>query len=468
MAVSEQPLRFGRRMSDSDALMWDIEQDPMLRSTITAVFVLDRPPDRALAESRLERGCALIPRLAQRVAPEPTSVAPPRWEADPHFDLGYHLRWARAPGEGTLEDVLRMAEPMAMQGFDTARPLWELTVVEGMAGGQAAMVFKLHHSISDGVGSVRLGLVLFDVEPQGARQDEEAPDGGTARPLDPLSGLLDSVGHELARYRSLVAQAPGTLARSAGRLARDPLGSARELAGTLASVARMLSPVGEALSPLMRRRSLSVRLDALSVPVGDLKAAARRAGGRLNDAFVAGVARGLHRYHRHHGVEVERLRVTMPINVRTSQTAGVAGNHFAPARFVVPVAVEDPLAHMAAIRQLVAGQRQEPAIGLVEPLAYLIGRLPTALVTSVFGSLLKGVDFVVSNVPGVPFPVYFAGAKILAQYPFGPLSGAGLNVTLLSYLDQANIGVSSDSAAVADPELLVSCLADGLAEVTKG
>lgn len=95
-------LRFQQRMSDSDALMWTIEKDPMLRSTITAISLLDRAPDAERLTHLLERGTRMVPRMRQRVRGNPLSVAPPRWEVDPHFDLRYHLRWVRAAGDRDL------------------------------------------------------------------------------------------------------------------------------------------------------------------------------------------------------------------------------------------------------------------------------------------------------------------------------------------------------------------------------
>src|SRR5580704_10895456 len=151
-------------MRDADALAWSIEKDPMLRSTIIAVLILDRTPARELVADRLERGSRLVPRLRQRVDSSPWSLAPPRWEIDPYFDRDYHLRWARAAGSENVDQVLRMAEPMAMQGFDRDRPLWEMTVIEGLSGDRAAVIMKIHHSITDGVGAVKIGMVLFDLE----------------------------------------------------------------------------------------------------------------------------------------------------------------------------------------------------------------------------------------------------------------------------------------------------------------
>ena len=143
--------------------MWTIEKDPMLRSTITAVLVLDQAPDPARLRHILERGTRMVARMRQRVRGNPLSVAPPRWEVDPHFDLDYHLRWVRAAGARDLRSVLDLAQPMAMQGFDRARPLWEMLVVTDLADGGAALVMKIHHAITDGVGAVQIALVLFEL-----------------------------------------------------------------------------------------------------------------------------------------------------------------------------------------------------------------------------------------------------------------------------------------------------------------
>ncbi|HAS08922.1 MAG TPA: diadenosine tetraphosphatase, partial [Acidimicrobiaceae bacterium] len=157
-------MQYETRMSDSDALMWNIEKDPILRSTITAVAVLDRRPDREALLHRIDRGTRLIPRMRQRVIGNPYSIAPPRWEVDPYFDLRYHVRFLNAGGDGTLRDVLDTAEPMGMQGFDRARPLWEFVIVEGLEGDRAAIIQKIHHAITDGVGGMQMVMTMIDLE----------------------------------------------------------------------------------------------------------------------------------------------------------------------------------------------------------------------------------------------------------------------------------------------------------------
>jgi diacylglycerol O-acyltransferase / wax synthase len=133
----------------------------------------------------------------------------------------------------------------------------------------------------------------------------------------------------------------------------------------------------------------------------------------------------------------------------------------------VPLLIDDPVERMQRVRELVAQQRAEPAMALVDPLAGVLNRLPTSVTTALFGSMLKGVDFVTSNVPGVPIPVFLAGARMESQYAFGPMSGAASNITLLSYLDHAFIAVNSDPAAVPDPDVFHACLVDGWDEILK-
>jgi diacylglycerol O-acyltransferase / wax synthase len=460
-------MQYESRMSDSDALMWNIEKDPVLRSTITAVALLDQAPDRDTLVWKVDRGSRLIPRMRQRVVGTPYSIAPPRWEVDPNFDLRYHVRFLRCGGDGSMRDVLDIAEPMGMQGFDRARPLWELVVVEGLAEGRAAMIYKVHHAITDGVGGMQMVMSILDLEREPAATDEELPAAPAPDPMGPLARTVDAIGHVRRRNLGIARRAGGNLASVATSALSDPAGALGGIAATLGSVARTVEPTPTPLSPIMTARSLSYRFQTLTLPLPELKAAAKAASGTVNDAFVAGVAGGLHRYHERHGAPVEALRMTMPINVRDESTANLAGNQFVPARFTVPVAVEDPVTHMQAIHELVDQQRQEPALGLLEPMSIVLNRLPTTAVTALFGSMIKGMDFTTSNVPGSPLPIYIAGARVDAMFPFGPLAGVAVNITLLSHLDEAGIGINSDMAAVPDPDVLLECIEESFRAVLK-
>lgn len=450
------PVAFEDRMSDADALMWSIEKDPMLRSTITTAVVLEGPVDLDRLHRTFERASRIIPRLRQRVRSNPLSLAPPRWEVDPNFDLRYHLRSARVPGTGSMGDLLGMAAPIAMQGFDRARPLWEATVVDGLAADRSAIVLKIHHAITDGVGGVQLMLELFDLQPDAP--ERAMPPEPAVHVMNQTERFVDAFQHESRRQAGLLRRTAASGVEGLMGAAYDPSGAVISTSELLSSAARLLRPVATPLSPIMTRRSLSNHFDVLTMPLDLAKKAGNSIGGTLNDTFVGGIARGLHLYHRHHGHEPESLRMGMPINIRDINTTHTAGNAFVPARLEVPIAVDDPGELLRVIRSRCVAARDEPANQLVEPMSNLLNRLPTSVVTQIFGTMMKGLDFQASNVPGSPFPLYLLGSPVEAVFPFGPLAGAAVNVTLLSYQNELNVGVNVDPAAIPDTDVFMECL----------
>jgi WS/DGAT/MGAT family acyltransferase len=457
------------RMSEADALMWHIERDPLLRSTVTSVWVLDCPPDADRFDDTIERAVEAIPRLRQRVVPDRMGLAPPRWEADPHFDRAYHIRRLKLAGEGSLRDLFDLAAPIAAQAFDKDRPLWEFYLVDGMGGGRSGVLMKLHHSVSDGMGLVRMTehMVERGREPRPDRIAPAAP-RFEQEPRTEWQHVQDAVRHRAKHNASQAGRVARALGQGVGDLVRDPTSTLRSARATVESLARMLKPVSEPMSPLLTERSLTVRFDGLTVPVDELKRAARSVDGTINDAFVAIVCGALRLYHEQLGRPVAKLRMNMPINLRSGEDARRAGNQFAPARFEVPIEVADPRKRMKAIQRLVRSQRDEPALGLAGDVNAAIGRLGITASTAVVGSMMKALDFVTSNVPGPRHPVYASGAKIEHMFPFGPLAGAAINVTLFSYAGDCQIGVNLDPAAVSEPERLMDCMRKGVEEVISG
>ena len=454
--------RFEAHMSDSDALMWNIEKDPLLRSTIVTVLFFDQAPDWPTLVARIERGSWLIPRMRQRVATPLLRIGPPHWSGDAHFDLMYHLRRVRVC-EPTEEAVLDLARNAAMAGFDRARPLWEYTLVEGLEGGRAALVMKVHHSMTDGVGGMKLLLMLFDFERSPA---ELAPlDQVEAIPTFGATDLvLKSLSHRRRRMVGMARRAAIDLWTGSNAVAHHPRNTVTHAVEVGSSVARFLAPATVPHSPIMRARTLARSLGTFDVPLDDLKRAGKAAGGSLNDAFVAGVVGGLARYHELHGEHVDDLRMVMPINLRET-SAALGGNHFTPARFLVPMTIKDPAERIVELGRITRLVRDEPAVALTDALAGVLNQLPTTVTTAVFGAMLKGADFVTSNVPGAPFPIFAGGAELERMYAFSPLSGSAINVTLLSHCGTCCIGVNLDAVAIPDRDFLMDCLQQSLADV---
>ena len=203
-----------RRLSDVDALLWRIERDPLLRSTIVMVTLLDQAPDRERMMDRVERSTHMIPRLRERVVQSSFTASPPRWAPDPYFDLSYHFRIINAPGNGTFRDVLDLATPIGMAGFDPSRPLWETTLIEGLADGRAALVQKAHHALTDGIGGMQMVMSTMDLERDPDKEislDELPPPvfpptrSNTRRALDSLARAAKSPRDALARSSEMAA-----------------------------------------------------------------------------------------------------------------------------------------------------------------------------------------------------------------------------------------------------------------------
>ncbi|MEX2293229.1 MAG: WS/DGAT domain-containing protein [Acidimicrobiales bacterium] len=196
------------------------------------------------------------------------------------------------------------------------------------------------------------------------------------------------------------------------------------------------------------------------MPLESFHNAATAAKGTLNDAFLASVIGGVRKYHERHDVALDRLRVTLSISLRTPEDP-LGGNRITLQRFELAANELDVKARMRAVHAACRRARDEPAVQHTDAIAATLNLLPTRVI----GSMLKHVDVVASNVPGFTFRVYLAGAEVLAQYAFGPTIGAALNVTLLSYQNTCHLGISIDTNAAPDPEVLVECLREGFDEV---
>ena len=452
--------------------MWAVEKDPALRSDFTNVTVLDRPPDESRLRAKLEQAVTEIPRLAQRVVTPPLRIAPPEWRPDPQFDLDYHVRRVAAPAPGGQRQLLDVAAMAAATPFDRSRPLWEFTVVEGLEGGRAALLQKMHHTITDGVGGVKLSLNLLDFErdpepeepePLGDAQaaardaDEARRAADAADPVDrttPADVIADAV---LFTLREQIERARRGIESAARVLARP--NDARRGLGDAVSTARSLRDqfvLEPSRSEVLRARSLGRRYESMQVSLSAAKRAAAALGGSVNDLFVTAISGALGAYLDRMGNPTDELRMAMPVNLRTGDEE-TAGNFFAPVRMLVPTTPKDPAARFDAVHGVLHGIRDDPGLTATWSLAALMAPLPTALLVAVARSQARTIDFATSNLRGSPVDLYLAGSRIEANYPMGPRAGCAVNVTLLSYRDSLDLGFNIDPVAVTDTHTFLEC-----------
>jgi len=323
---------------------------------------------------------------------------------------------------------------------------------------------KSHHSVTDGLGAVQLMMRLHSRTPE--------HDPGRPEPPVPVPGEASRVGLLTGQVAGAVRSAPVTALRQGagllGALAR-PVDTVSRAGGQAAAAVGLLGQAasGPAGSPLLARRGGGWHFNVLDVPLADLKAGAKAAGGSLNDGLLAAVIGGFRRYHERYGARTDRLTVGFPISLRT-QDDPQGGNRFTGARFAAPMAEPDPAARIAAVRQFVLTARaaaSATADAVPAALAPALGWLPAPAVSAISGRLTSTNDVQVSSIPGVPYPLYIAGSQITRMYPFGPLPGCAAMITLMSYDHECCIGINTDTLAVADPEGLADDLRAGLDEV---
>jgi diacylglycerol O-acyltransferase len=370
------------------------------------------------------------------------------WVDDPDFDISHHVRRVSVPKPGSLRQVLDLAALLLADPFDRTRPLWQFVLVEGLRGGKAALVQKMHHTITDGERGVELAIQYLDFE-----RDAPEPPELFEQPAPPEQ--VQPTPIDLAR--EIVASGlriPLGIARQVRELLADPSAipqASSAAARTLGGIVSQLSDTQAARSPLWQQRSLQRRIVAARASFRDTTDAAKRLGGTLNTAFVTAAAHAAAGYHVELGAPVAELRASMAVSTRTESSGA---NAFSLARLVVPT-TEMPIGdRFVAVEAATRAARAASKDAGLDTLAAIASTWPTSVITRVARQQSQTIDFATSNVRGSPVPVYVAGAQVVEVYPIGPLGGVAFNLTLMSYVGSLDMALHIDTAAVAQPELL--------------
>ena len=219
----------------------------------------------------LERATRLAPRFRRRPVPSPAGLSTPQW-VDCEFDLSLHLRRIEAPAPYTPATVLEFARTEAMTDFDPSRPLWALTLIEGLEGDRAALVMKVHHSLTDGIGGMQIAMLVFETTPALGPVDE-VPLPETAPVPNAIGLARGALGHSVDRVVGAVRTGMADMVPVARAVVRHPLRSVLDALATASSLGRFVAPVSDTLSPIMTARGLDRRLDLFEVDLADLKRA---------------------------------------------------------------------------------------------------------------------------------------------------------------------------------------------------
>jgi WS/DGAT/MGAT family acyltransferase len=452
-------------LSPLDAAFLEAEDaDPHTSMAIASMAIFDgAPPAHDELVRALSSRLPLIPRYYQRVHRFAFDFAAPAWVNDPDFDINFHVRRTALPapgGDGELHAL--MARVMA-QRLDRERPLWEMWVIEGVAGGRWALISKVHHCMVDGVAGTELYHLLLsttpDVDESGVGTGEfEPPQGAGAW------GLLANAGWrtitEPVRVATLLSAVPRHPRRAAGRIATTARG--------LTAAAHVLAPATSTtlLGHIGRQR----RYIATVVPLTDVKATAKTYGATVNDVALAAVTGGFRALLLARGEEpaAHAARSLVPANLRVPGTEGQLANRVSCMFVDLPVHIADPVARLRAVHDLLveakSAHEAEAGEAIVELSEYQPFALVSAALRAAFHLPQRNIVTVTTNVPGPREPLYLLGRRMLRLLPFVPIADrVRVGVAILSYCDELTFGITGDYDSAADLDVLAAAVGADLA-----
>jgi diacylglycerol O-acyltransferase len=447
---------------------------------IGAVLVFDGSApseDDFLAQirSRLHQ----LPRLRQRLLTPPLGLGTPFWVDDETFDVRRHVGHVTLPFPGTDEELRALAGELLAPPFDRARPLWELTLVDGFAHDRFAIVWKTHHAMADGISALDIGMLLFDA-------DRDAPPPPPAEPWRPrptpsngalasraATGVLDTARRS-GRWMSRAARDPADASRRAG----DGIAGLWEVTWNLARAAPKV-PINPA------RIGPDREIAWATFDLAEFKLVKNALGGTVNDVSLA-VTTGALRAYLAEGepsafgnpvgdqrTKVE-LKALVPVSIRTVDEHGELGNKLTAMRGPLPVGIDDPAERLAVISAAMDGlkaSRQplgaEAIWGLNDwfrDFAPPVLLTPTAAIN--FSTRL--FNLLVTNFPGPQIPFYCRGRELVAIHPVGFLARRhGLALAILSYNGRVSFGLLADPDSVPGVERIAAHLEVAVAELAE-
>ena len=406
----------------------------------------------------------LVPRYRQRLGWIPV-FNQAVWIDDDHFNLAYHVRHTALPRPGDDAQLKMLTARIMSQQLDRGKPLWELWVIEGLAGDRFALLVKTHHAIADGISAFDLFTALVSPTPDDVVIDEPRP--WTPRPAPSGARLL---ADGLARQ----AATPVTVAQSLFAIARNSAGvgaAARASLRALADLAGVGAPPPPR-SPLNRPISAHRTFDWLTLDLAEVKTVKARLGGTVNDVALASVTGGLHHFLSGRGVDVRdlSLRVVVPVSVRTEDERGQASNRASGWLLDLPVHETDPARRFRAI----AAETSKRKAIRQELGPDVLGRIADYAAPGMLGlgvrllSRLHPYNLIVTNVPGPQVPLYLLGARLLAGFPQVPLfENQGLGIALFSYCGSLGFGFNADREVVADLNVFATAVRRGFIELKR-
>jgi diacylglycerol O-acyltransferase len=407
----------------------------------------------------------LLPPFRRRIVPVPYGLNHPVWIEDEHFDIDQHVRLTRAEAPGGQRQLDAVISRIASTPLDRARPLWEITVVEGLEDGHVAFVAKLHHTAADGVAASALLANVMRLEP-----GELEPDPPTTlwRP-EPVPGKRQLILDALRDLVTTLLRLPGLICRTARNVRRMVLVRREADSDDLppGAFAGPRTSFNEALTPARSYGSIIL-------PLEDFKLVKTAFGCTINDVVLTLVASSVREYLASRGEpHDEPLVAAVPVSSEAPGTVRLLGNKVSNMFTALRVDIDDPVERLHATSRVTSTAKDlQNALGVetMEQWVEYSPPKPYAWIWHRFVPRLKRppINAIVSNVPGPKQPLYIAGGKMTGLFSVGPiLEGVGLNVTVWSYLDGMNFSAICCPDTLPDVHAITEGLRHALDELVK-
>jgi WS/DGAT/MGAT family acyltransferase len=422
---------------------------------VGGVLIFDGEITREEIVRRLRERIHLIPRYAMRLDEAPLGIANPVWVADTQFDPDRHVRRVALPAPGGREQLEELVGDLMSDRLDRSRPLWQIHVVEGLAGGRSALVARMHHALVDGIAAVDVSTVVLDPTPEPLEvAPPDAQPATTRMRLAPDAARAAADRAEaLARMTAARLHVPRKLARdmASRAIALEPRSAARQVrsaAGVVGELARIrpAAPATRLNTAIGPDRLFAMARGSLD----DVKLVRRATGTTVNDVLLTAVALMLSEFLEDPPEEIVAL---VPVSVRADSERSELGNRISTVFVDLPLRGEplDRLARVSEAMNVVKGSAQVSAGAL------MVGAtgLAPPLVSSLAVRAMSGprmFNLVVSNVPGPRQTFYLGGVALREVYPAVPLNprNQALTVGILTYDGGVHFGLLADRDAVAD------------------
>ncbi len=399
----------------------------------------------------------------------PMRLDHPYWRSDGEFDPEFHIRHISLPKPGDWRQLCIQASRLHARPLDRSRPLWEMYIIEGLDNvegyppGCFALLSKMHHAAVDGASGIEIASVIHDLSPD-----------FNALPLPkPIKSEREP------GYMELIWRSQVNTIKTPARIFEVAKNTVPGLAKTVAGLARgNLKRVTDIPRTRFNTNVSPHRaFEAVEFDFADIKTIKDSLPKvTVNDVALAICGGALRRYLIDKSELPERSLVAMaPINIRTVDQQGSAGNQVAQMTVRVRSDIADPLERLTAVNQGTSNAKElTNAVGAKTMTDYsqFIPSTLTASAARLYSKLgianriKPSYNCVITNVPGPQIPLYFTGAKMHSNFALGPpIDGMGLFHGLGSYCGRFTISVSACREMMPDPAFYADCLRESFNEM---